>query len=376
MVRATTGAAEADSVMKRWGVGILGLGHWYSAYGLARALPEYDRAALVGVASPDAGRVDEFSRTFNVAGTTDYDALIARADVDIVHIAAPVCDIPALTIKAANAGKHIVLGKPMAMTLAQADAMVEAVEAAGVSCVPFQGLMRLRGGALKARIDAGEIGDIAVMHQVSRWSIAEDWYRSGTPGWFVDPRQVPGGAFIDEGIYWIDMFRYLAGSEVVQVEAKMRNLVHRDLEVEDWGFAVLTFANGIIATLEAAWTINAPRVTGPSPKHNSVVRLEVVGTRGEIVDQWFRDPGRAVLAAGAANWVFERQADASFGPASPFPLDYLIGCLDRQEPPATTIRDARASLAVALAAYDSARRGQVSQPLSVGSGLSAGGPET
>jgi predicted dehydrogenase len=356
-----TRAMEAVGVTKRWGVGILGLGHWYSAYGLARALPEYDRAALVGVASPDAARVDEFSRTFGVAGTTDYDAILDRADVDIVHIAAPVAEIPALTMKAARAGKHIILGKPMAMTVAEADAMVEVVEAAGVSCVPFQGLMRLRGGALKARLDAGEIGDIAVMHQVSRWSIAEDWYRSGTPGWFVDPRQVPGGAFIDEGIYWIDMFRYLAGSEVVEVEAKMRNLVHRDIEVEDWGFAVFTFANGIIATLEAAWTINAPRVTGPSPKHNSVVRLEVVGTRGEIVDQWFRDPGRAVLAAGADDWVFERQADASFGPASPFPLDYLIRCLDRGEPPAATIRDARASFAVAMAAYESARRGQVSR---------------
>lgn len=355
-------AVEAGGVTKRWRVGILGLGHWYSAYGLARALPEYDRAELVAVACPDRARLEEFGRAFGVEGTTEYDALIARPDVDIVHIAAPVSEIPDLTIKAAQAGKHIVLGKPMAMTLAQADAMVEAVEAAGVSCVPFQGLMRLRGGALKARLDAGEIGDIAVMHQVSRWSIAEDWYRSGTPGWFVDPRHVPGGAFIDEGIYWIDMFRYLAGSEVVQVEAKMRNLVHHDLEVEDWGFAVLTFANGVIATLEASWTINAPRVTGPSPKHNSVVRLELVGTRGEIVDQWFRDPGRAVLAAGAANWVFERQADASFGPVSPFPLDYLIACLDRGEPPATTVRDARASFAVAMAAYDSARRGQVSVP--------------
>src|SRR5690606_18111040 len=139
-----TRAMEAVGVTKRWGVGILGLGHWYSAYGLARALPEYDRAALVGVASPDAARVDEFSRTFGVAGATDYDAILDRADVDIVHIAAPVAEIPAPTMKAARAGKHIILGKPMAMTVAEADAMVEVVEAAGVSCVPFQGLMRLR----------------------------------------------------------------------------------------------------------------------------------------------------------------------------------------------------------------------------------------
>ena len=161
-----------------------------------------------------------------------------------------------------------------------------------------------------------------MLHQTSRWSIAEDWYQSGTPGWFVDPEQVPGGAFIDEGIYWIDLFRWLAGSEIVTVEAKTANLVHKDIAVEDWGMATFTFANGIHATLEAAWTINAPRRTGPSPKQNSVVRLEVVGTRGEYIDQWFRDPGRAVLSAGADNWVFERQAEPPFSAATPFPLDH------------------------------------------------------
>ncbi len=160
----------------------------------------------------------------------------------------------------------------------------------------------------------------SLLHQTSRWSIAEDWYKSGKPGWFADPTQVPGGAFIDEGIYWIDFFRWFSSSEVVQVEAKMANLVHKDIAVEDWGMATFTFANGVLATLEASWTINAPQKSGPSPKQNSVVRLEVIGTRGEIVDQWFRTPGRAVLAAGASDWVFERQSEEPFAPPSPFPL--------------------------------------------------------
>lgn len=338
-----------------YGVAILGLGHWYSAYGLARALPEYPHARLVVVASPDEAHRTTFCHTFGVEGVASYAAAIARPDVDVVHIATPVCDIAALTIAAARAGKHIVMGKPMAMTMVEADAMVAAVDAAGVVCVPFQGLMRLRNRALKARLDAGEFGDVAVLHQVARWSIAEDWYHSGTPGWFVDPAKVPGGAFIDEGIYWIDALRWLAGSEVVQVEAKMRNIVHKELAVEDWGHAVLTFANGVIATLEAAWTINAPRRTGPSPKHNSVVRLEVVGTRGEISEQWFRSPGTAVLAAGAADWVFERGGEESFGPPSPGPMAHLIECVRTGQAPMASIHDARESFRIALAAYESSR---------------------
>lgn len=343
---------------RRWRVAILGLGHWYSAYGLARALREYPKAELVAAAWNNKQQLDAFTTTFGVAGYADYGELLERERVDIVHLSAPVSQLEDLTIRCARAGKHIILGKPMAMSAAQADRMVEAVETAGISCLPFQGMMRLRGADLKARIENEEIGDIVLLHQVSRWSIAEDWYNSGTPGWFADPRHVPGGAFIDEGIYWVDFFRWLASSEVIQVEAKMANLVHKDIAVEDWGMATFTFASGIIATLEASWTINAPRKSGPSPKQNSVVRLEVIGTRGEIIDQWFRTPGRAVLAAGARGWVFEQQSEEPFVPTSPVLLAHLIDCLENNRQPAATIQEARRSLVVAMAAYESAREGR------------------
>lgn len=343
---------------RSWRVGILGLGHWYSAFGLARALPEYPKAELIAAAWHNPSQLDEFTRTFGVEGHADYDALLRRDDIDIVHIAAPACEIPDLTIRAARAGKHLVVGKPMAMTIADADRMVEAVEAAGVACMPFQGIMRLRLAALKQRVARGEIGDIILLHQTGRWSIAEDWYRSGTPGWFADPKQVPGGAFIDEGIYWIDLFRWLAESEVVEVDARIGNLVHTDIEVEDWGMAFFTFANGVRASLEASWTIAAPRKSGPSPKQNAVVRLEIIGTRGELMDQWFRAPGRAVLAAGAADWVFERQSEEPFGPSTPFPLDHLIECIETGRAPAASIQDARKSFIIAMAAYESARAGR------------------
>lgn len=343
---------------RKWRVAILGLGHWYSAYNLARALREYPKAELVAVAWHNAAQLAEFTSTFSVRGYADYGELLAREEPDMVHLAAPVAELPALTIMAARVGKHIVLGKPMAMTLAQADEMVAAVAQAGVKCVAFQGIKRLQSAGLKKRIEAGEIGDIIVMHQTARWSIAEDWYRSGQPGWFVDSRQVPGGAFIDEGIYWIDFLRWLAGSEIVQVEAKMANLVHRELQVEDWGMATFTFANGIVATLEGAWTINAPRLTGPSPKHNAVLRTEIIGTRGEIIEDGLRSPNRAVLAAGAANWSFEREAAEILTAPAPFPLDHLIECVERDLLSPASIEDARASLRVALVAYEAAREGR------------------
>jgi predicted dehydrogenase len=346
---------------RKWRVAILGLGHWYSAYGLARALREYPKAELVAAAWDDDKQLRAFTETFGIAGYADARELLQREAIDIVHLAAPVSRLEALALLCVAEGKHIILGKPMAMNMAQADRMVRAVEGAGIVCVPFEALMRLRYGDLEARIGRGLIGDIAVMHQVSRWSIAEDWYTSGTPGWFVDPRHVPGGAFVDEGIYWIDCFRWLARSEIVSVDARTANLVHKDIEVEDWGMATFTFANGIVATLEAAWTINAPRTSGPSPKQNAVVRLEIIGTRGEIIDQSFRAPGRAVLASGAADWVFERQSEEPFAPPRPVLLAHLVDCLENKTPPIAAIDDARRSLGVALAAYESAKNKKKSE---------------
>jgi predicted dehydrogenase len=342
---------------RKWRVAVLGLGHWYSAYNLARSLPEYPRAELVAAAWPDAKQLEAFTSTFGLRGYASSAELLAREDVDIVHLAAPVSELAELAIASARAGKHILLGKPMAMNVEQADRIVEAIETAGVTCVPYSGLTRLRTTDLKARIEAGEIGDVVVMHQSSRWSIAEDWPDSGRPGWFTDPRHVPGGALIDEGIYWIELFEWIAGSPIVQAEAKVANLVHKDIDVEDWGMATFTCANGVIATLEASWTINSPRKTGPSPKQNSVVRLEVIGTRGEIIDQWFRSPGRAVLAAGAADWIFERQPEQRFSAAFPLALNHLIECLDNSRNPDVTIRQARSAFRAAMAAYESARTG-------------------
>ena len=159
--------------------------------GLARALRESPRAELVAAAWPNQAQLDEFTRTFGVKGYRDYGELLRRESVDIVHIAARVSELKDVTVEAARAGKHMILGKPMAMTVAEAAEMTAAVNKAGVLTFPFQCHMRLRYPDMKAQIDGGAIGDVLLMHQTSRWSIAEDWINSGKPGWFADPRSCP-----------------------------------------------------------------------------------------------------------------------------------------------------------------------------------------
>jgi len=342
---------------RTWRVGVMGLGHWYSAFGLARALPEYEKAELVAVAYHDEAKVKEFATTFGVEGYTSYDDLLAREDIDIVHICPPGVEIPQCTIKAAQAGKHIILGKPMAMSVEQAGEMVGEVERAGVKCVPWPEMYRLTDADLKRRIEEGLIGDIVAMHATGRWSIGEDWLRSGRVGWFADPKQTPGGAYIDEGVSSVGRIMWLAESEIVQVEAKMANLVHKDIEVEDWALVTYTLENGIVATQENSWTINSPQKTGPSPKQNGVIRMEIIGTRGEIIEERLRIPSRAVLASGAPYWVFERPMGEYFVAPRPTALDYLIKCLEEDEEPVASIRTAYKAFTVVMAAYEAARKG-------------------
>jgi predicted dehydrogenase len=150
----------------------------------------------------------------------------------------------------------------------------------------------------------------------------------------------------------------MAGSPIVQAEARLANFVHKDIEVEDWGLATFTCQNGVVATLEASWTINSPKKTAPSPKQNAVVRLEVIGTRGEIIDQWFRSPGRAILGAGASDWVFQRQPEQSFSGTFPLALNHLVECLENKRQPDTTVQQARSAFRAAIAAYESAKTGK------------------
>ena len=83
-----------------------------------------------------------------------------------------------------------------------------------------------------------------------------------------------------------------------------------------------------------------------------------MGTRGEILQDGLREPGFGILAAGAPSWVFERAAPEPFAPPSPGALDYLVTCLERGVDSEARIEDARTSLGVALACYESARSGR------------------
>ena len=318
---------------RTWGVGILGLGHWYSAYGLARAMPEYPKAELRAVAWHDRHQLD------------DVRLDVRRRALRRIRAAARAARHRYRADRVAGRRRWPTWRSGPPRGQAHRPWQTDGDErgrgrphrrrrrGAGVKCLPAQGNTPVprRGSedAHRSRGDRRHRRPPSDVPMVDRRRL--DRIRQARDGSRI-PRTCPAApSSTRASTGWTSS----AGSRAARScrskqDGEPGAQGHRGRGLGAGHVHVRQ--NGVIATLEAAWTINAPRATGPSPKQNSVVRLEIVGTRGEIIDQWFRSPGRAVLAAGAPDWVFERQPDGFFTPGVPFPLTHLIDALEANRP--------------------------------------------
>ena len=344
-----------------YGVGILGLGYWYGAYRLARALQEHDKARLVGVYDEQPERSLTFTRVFEAQQVFSPEELINRNDLDIVFISASSNRIPEYGSLAASANKHLIIGKPIARSLEEADKLVMAVERSKSKIVTMEAydsaIIRLRESNIISLITSGQIGQIVRVQSISHSSIAESWYCSGKPGWFADPNQSPGGAFIDYAIYDLEVLKYIAKAPVNRIHfARIGNLVHHDLPVEDWGVAHFSFENGIEASMEASWTIVTPNVTKPSPKVNSYSHLEIIGTQGCILFDLLPYEHASVLTHSYPYWADFRIVRSKTASEPPVfgPLEHLIDCIENEQEPIASLRDARDCLATIMEMYNKA----------------------
>ena len=138
--------------------------------------------------------------------TTDWEALAADPDVDAAVVATPNALHAPQTIALLRNGKHVMVEKPMAISVAECDAMIAASRDGGASlmvahCWRFRDEVR----AMRDRIVSGELGDVVRTHG---YGVHAGW---GPSGWFTDPALAGGGALVDMGVHAIDTARYLLG---------------------------------------------------------------------------------------------------------------------------------------------------------------------
>jgi predicted dehydrogenase len=225
-------------------VGMMSFAHLH-AMSYAASLNELPTAEFVGIADHDAARAAQMAAQFGAKAFGSYEELLA-SDVQAVVVASENVRHRELVEMAARAGKHVLCEKPLATTLADGRAMIDACQSAGVQLMTaFPCRFSPATERLKASLEQGRIGSILAIRGTNRGRCPFDW--------FVDKSLSGGGAVIDHTVHVTDLIRWLTGKEVVEVYAETSNrMFHR--EFEDIGFLTLGLEGGLFATLDASWS--------------------------------------------------------------------------------------------------------------------------
>jgi predicted dehydrogenase len=231
------------------GQGFMGRAHAHALISIGHMTgPPAIRPELVALGGRDAARLAEMAERFGFARTTtDWRELLAD-DVDVFENLGPNALHAEPVIAAARAGKHVVCEKPLALDAAQAQAMLDAVQAAGVvHLCAFN--YRFVPAVRRARelLEAGALGDIHHFRGTYRQSWGADPAREGV--WRFDRAQAGGGALGDLASHVVDMARYLVG-DIASIAAQAATFVP-GREVDDAVAAAVAFAGGAIGTIEA-----------------------------------------------------------------------------------------------------------------------------
>jgi UDP-N-acetyl-2-amino-2-deoxyglucuronate dehydrogenase len=180
----------------------------------------------------------------------DLDAMLARPDVDVVCVCTPSGAHLEPAVKSAKAGKHVVVEKPLEVTLPRCDAILRACDEAKVRlCTIFPSRFTLANRQLKAAIDAGRFGRLTLGDTHVKWWRTQAYYDSG--GWRGTWELDGGGALMNQAIHNVDLLAWLMG-DVASVQAITATLVHERIEVEDTAVAAIRFKNGALGVIEAA----------------------------------------------------------------------------------------------------------------------------
>jgi predicted dehydrogenase len=292
--------------------------------------------------------------------TMDYKEVL-QAGIDLLVTACPSAGNAELVIEAANKGIHIISVKPFAMTMAEADEILAAVERAGVYFIGWESSFRVQPlyQQVKAWMADGRLGDPLAVYCYFRAALPDiAWF--GLPvvrarTWWLDPLKVPGGAWIDHGIYMVDVLRWLFQADIGSVTGQVANRRYPDEPLEDYGIATLNFTNGAVATVESTWLADFPATnTGLHFTGSGGQLFEGANTKGLMFNQ---EQERQVRLFDYGDQILGWQ-EIELPPEAGGLTAHMLRVLRSEEQPVATAQDARAALEACLAFYDSAKSGQ------------------
>lgn len=251
------------------GFGIVGTGMIAQFH--AQAIGAIPHAKLVGCFDMAAERADAFAEETGCTPYAQLEEMLANPEIEVVTVCTPSGAHRDPAVAAANAGKHLLVEKPLEITLARCDEIIRACEQNGVqlgAILPSR--FSPANLALKQAIDQGRFGKLTLGDTYVKWWRSQEYYDSG--GWRGTWALDGGGAYMNQAIHNVDLLYWFMG-DVEHVCGLTATLAHERIEVEDTGAAVVRFKNGAIGTLEAT--------TSAYP--GLLKKTEIHGTEGSAI---------------------------------------------------------------------------------------------
>ena len=230
-----------------FGFGIIGCGMIANFH--AKAIEDIKGAKLVACFDNFGAAAEKLAATYKCKAYAKLEDMLADPKVDVVTIGTPSGAHMEPAIAAAKAGKHVIVEKPLEITLKRCDAIINACDKAGVKLATiFPSRFHDSSREIKKAIDGKRFGKLTMGDAYVKWFRTQQYYDSGKwrGTWELDG----GGALMNQAIHSVDLLTWLMGP-VVEVRAQWATLAHERIAVEDTAVATLRFANGALGVMEA-----------------------------------------------------------------------------------------------------------------------------
>src|SRR5437870_11529764 len=236
------------------GFAIVGCGMIARFHG--RALAEVPGARLVALVSRKPENAKGLAESLGIScpSYTELTPVLARRDVDVVIVTTPSGAHMEPAVAAAEAGKHVVVEKPLEITLERCDRIIDACDRRGVKlCTIFPSRFHDANLTLKAAVDAGRFGRLTLGEATCKWWRPQSYYDTG--GWKGTMALDGGGALMNQAIHSVDLLQWLMGP-VTHISGFTATLAHERIEVEDTAVACLRFAGGALGVIQATTSVS------------------------------------------------------------------------------------------------------------------------
>ena len=324
-----------------------------------KAITDAKGANLAAVCDLDPDRLDPAVKKYGCKGYSRYGDVLKDADIDVVNLVTESGKHTKMGVLAAQAGKHIIVEKPIDITPARITKLEKAVKKAGVKCgCIFQSRLENCTIMLKRAIDKGHMGDLIGVHACLPWFRAQSYYEGPHGSWKGTWNMDGGGSLMNQGIHTMDLVVHLAGK--VKSVCGFHKVHNHDIEAEDQTVAILRFENGALGSLYTT-TCCIP---------DGAQRLHLFGTKGsfckhgDIIETYEMGPPKqrermlSLFGGKAKRSKLGSDPMALSSDGHTLIVEDLVKAIRNDREPVIPISSARHAVDVACAIFKSGRSGK------------------